>query len=382
MRIGIVTTYKGISRGENYGSLFQVFALQTVLRKMGHNPFMIRHRQLNMREYFHSNKTVFFRLLLSRTYHNLRDLFAARGGRDFKKERKFGDFIKKHISATAETYSDISIRANPPDAEAYIVGSDQIWHDVSNLSFLNFGPAKTKRIAYAVSAPWETRPKEWFAKGKAYVKKLNAVSVREKEGVNACAKLGVEAQWVLDPTLLLDKNEYLKLSEGGEQYQTENNYILYYLLNIKNAEEAHFSQLSALADSQGLEKRVVGVQGAETSDLSEQSGFTVPTPYQWLHLYSQAKTVVTNSFHGTLFAIIMEKPFLVHLQSGVYTPENCRYLSVLSRLGLEERLLTPSDFADPEKLKSKMDAGIDWKNVNALLQPLKENSLEFLKKHL
>lgn len=105
---------------------------------------------------------------------------------------------------------------NPPNAELYIVGSDQVWAQILNnrnnrAFFLDFGKSETKRLAYAPSFVVNEYPTAYREDLKQLLKRFNAVSVREYSRVDICKSVGIEATKVLDPTFLLERKDYLSL---------------------------------------------------------------------------------------------------------------------------------------------------------------------------
>ena len=108
------------------------------------------------------------------------------------------------------------IQQNPPQADCYITGSDQVWAQLlDNINnegfFLNFGSSQIKRISYAASFAMTSYPQELKKKLKEKLSIFSAISVRESSGVEICKELGYNVSWVLDPTFLLEQSDYLSL---------------------------------------------------------------------------------------------------------------------------------------------------------------------------
>ena len=187
------------------------------------------------------------------------------------------------------------------DIDAFVVGSDQVWRPkyAPNLGDVFLGFVKTsgvRRISYAASFGvdhWEFSPKQTkFCS--ALAKRFNAVSVREESGVKICKEnLGVDATWVLDPTLLLDKEDYAEICKD---VPVETKQILAaYVLNI---DDSILGLCKSIAKEKGLELKVFS---ADT-----KAKISVP---EWLAMFRDASYVVTDSFHGTAFSIIFGKEF-------------------------------------------------------------------------
>ena len=136
------------------------------------------------------------------------------------KERRFEEFRKSHIYQTQRIYGSLKeLRKDPPTADLYIAGSDQVWHPVllrrkdDRAYWLDFGSDRIRRIAYAASFGSDQCPLRLQAELTARLSRFDILSVREESGVAICQAVGKEAVHVLDPTLLLAKEEYLSLHE-------------------------------------------------------------------------------------------------------------------------------------------------------------------------
>lgn len=185
--------------------------------------------------------------------------------------------------------------------DAFVVGSDQVWRpkyapniDDAFLVFLKKDSAR--RVAYAASFGvdnWEYTPQQ-TEKCAAFAKKFNDISVREESGVDLCKEnFGVEAAWVLDPTLLLNKEDYFELCKDVPV--KKGNVLAVYMLD---ANDAVLSLCHKIAMERGLELNVVSADA--------RASLSVP---EWLAMFRDASYVVTDSFHGTVFSIIFGKEF-------------------------------------------------------------------------
>jgi hypothetical protein len=261
-----------------------------------------------------------------------------------------------------------------------VVGSDQVWRDVTRLNFLDFGPQHLRRVAYAVSAPWPALDAGWIQNAMQYTAQLDAVSVREIEGIEVCKKLGREdAVHVVDPVLLLEASHYLDIvRQDGEDCLFPAPFVLGYFVNVHKIEHIPWVPTVGFATARGADLRVVPLQGAELVIPDEY--IYAPSPSAWVNAFHKADCVVTNSYHGALFAIIMKKPFLVFLQGGANSQENCRFTSVLKPLGLDDRVLSPGTWRDvtPSALDNRMSRSIDWGKVGVALSGWRQLSAAFL----
>ncbi len=374
MKIGIITIDIFLRWVCNYGTLLQNFALQKFLQKHGHETFLIQTKPLvsSFRKFLSPIGRFFFR-----HKHFRKAQFLKKFNRE--RRRAFNKFFDEKINKTERFFHKIELRKNPPKADAYIVGSDQIWWDADTISFLQFGVPETRRIAYAPSAPWSSRSENWFENAKKFLPSFDAVSVREIDGISVLKNAGRnDAVHVCDPTLLLEKNDYLELiSPSLRNSAFPRKTILAYFLNIESLDEFPLEFIVSFAEKRNSDLKIVPLQGFELANIPEKFLFT-PSPEEWLNAYDKADFVFTNSFHGTLFAIIFRKPFAVVLQKGKTTSAgNCRFLSILEKLGLSNRILNV-DLENEFLAKEQILAEIDWISVEEKLRDFREKSAKFL----
>ncbi|MGB0744093.1 MAG: polysaccharide pyruvyl transferase family protein [Opitutales bacterium] len=290
--------------------------------------------------------------------------------------RRFQEFLQKHIPNTNREYDAAEMRQNPPFADAYIVGSDNVWASVNRCSFLDFAPLGRLRIAYAVSAPWNELSAYWHAKARKSIAGLHAVSVREVDGIKVCRELGrTDSVQVLDPTLLLEARDYRKISGMSKITQRSNaNNVLAYFLNIEQPEIFPEKLLRDYTSKVGGTLQVVPLQGTELC-VSEDL-ISTPDPTEWLEAIDRSRCVVTNSFHGMVFSIIFRKPFIIFPQIvDRRLSLSSRFSSLLTTLGIENRVFRGQS---AEELVTLMNQPIDWEAAYANLRIQREKSLEFL----
>lgn len=293
MRIGILTQPL---RG-NYGGVLQNWALQQALIRLGHEPVTIDVLPHPVFRYF----------VLS-TIKSLVLWFIPSRRRKFMKwnERRnplFEGFVNERIRKTpvARRYSMRIVREYGMDA--LVVGSDQTWRPMYNKGrllpdmFLLFASKfNGKEVAYAASFgvdKWEFTERLTRLCA-SLAKRFDAISVREVSGVGLCERyLGVDAVAVLDPTLLVEKAAYEKLCERIPS--SEEQFLAAYVLDTSEEVDAIIREES---ERHGLPvKRYSADQRAEL------------TVEEWIAIFRDAAFVVTDSFHGTVFSIIFEKPF-------------------------------------------------------------------------
>ncbi len=357
MRIGIVTQPLEM----NYGGILQNWALQQVLKSMGHDPITIDAYQRYTTPHYVVNWTRTFlkRLLGKNVYLPKRYKGALRG-------QLMGQFIEENINKTDVMWNYRNDTVRRYNLDAIVVGSDQVWRAEYNSGhlkdmYLHFASGRPiKKIAYAASFgvdQWDYT-QEQTAQCSSLAQEMNAISVREESGVALCREyLGVKAQCVLDPTLLLDAQGYETIID--QNWTADEPYLAVYCLDITPEKKAFFNNLAA---ERGLVVRYFS------------SGWNARlTVQQWLAMLRKATVVVTDSFHGTVFSILFHRDFFT-----LGNPErgNTRMAGLLEKLGLQHRLLTELN-ADTSRATD-----IDWMDVETRLEAQRNHSVSFLKSAL
>lgn len=363
MKIGILTQ----PLWRNYGGILQNYALQQVLIRLGHNPVTIHYCRQTIKLGLLEWVKYFVKIIIghpNRKYkaHKLGNIIKMRydGVAPFCKKYIIETRPMKGIDATQKEFQTIG---------AYIVGSDQVWRPQYNWCnqfyhmYLDFVQEKhnVKKIAYAASFGvdfWEYS-EEQTAKCKELIKQFDAVSVRETSGINLCRDyLGVETQQVLDPTLLLSADDYRSLI-ATKEYSCKGE-VCVYILDMTQEKRR---MIDAFCKKNNLQWYQIGAY-LENGD--------VPSIESWIAGIDQAQYVITDSFHGSVFSIIFNKPFI---SIGNKDRGMSRFDSLLSLFGLEDRLVSLDDCL--EKISTP-----DWAQVHSRLSQLQEESLNYLKKNL
>lgn len=367
MKIGILTQPLDI----NYGGLLQNYALQQVLSRLGHEVYTINR---NSRLRLHVRYTI--KQIVRGLLGLPRDILY---WEQLKIRKHCRAFVQKNITTTAlvKTPSKLHEIVHRYQFDGYLSGSDQVWRPCYSENiyndFLDFCQSEqgVKRIAYAASfgvSEWEFS-EEQTRECKRLVQLFDAVSVREDSGITLCRDyLGVDAIHVLDPTLLLDKADYIHLVEESQEPASSGE-LFCYILDESQAIETTIQALSAKLSLHLFEVR------APKTDYHHQRrvnirDYVVPSPTKWLRAFMDAKMVFTDSFHGCVFSIIFNKPFWV---IGNSERGNARFDSLLRLFGLEDRRITLSDV-------NRIDWGspIDWESVHARLAECRKVSMDFL----
>ncbi len=271
------------------------------------------------------------------------------------------------------------LNKTPVDDTRYVVGSDQVWRKLyvlryAPLSFFFLGsvPEEVRRrsISYAASFgsdEWEGTPEQTEECGKL-LRQFRAVSVREDSGIGLCREhFGVEAVQMPDPTLLLQVDEYEKLIATAPVHRNEAPYIATYILDPEPEKSA---SMQAIAAQQGMALQPLR-PSPDAPTRRDRQPLSIP---QWLSYMQHADYLLTDSFHGCVFAIIFNKPFVCY---GNIERGTTRFETLLKTYGLESRMV--SDFSQAAEVLAQP---IDWEKVNAVRASERERGIEFLKTNL
>lgn len=368
MKIGILT----LPLHTNYGGILQAYALMKVLSDMGHDVTLLDKERKNVGVSWKLPLLIIYRLIKKYVLkkHNVFILSEAKSKKEYPIISQYTQvFIERNISSRLLLPSLLSIKEE--DFDAIVVGSDQIWRpkyypEIEN-AFLAFTKGwNIKRIAYAPSFGtnnWEYTTTQTVKCGNL-LKDFHAVSVREKSAISLCtSNFTVTPVHVLDPTMLLNKEDYLKVSnyEGRR-----NRGVLTYILD-------------ETVDTTRLVKEVSNVYdwpifrtNSRTEDKSAPLNERIAPPVEeWINGFADADFVITDSFHACVFSILFNKPFLVF---GNKSRGLARFSSLLSIFDLENRLVLSYDKTVLEKTKGE----INWKKVNDILDFQRKKSLNFL----
>lgn len=369
MKIGIITYWKSTN---NYGEQLQNYALQQCLRDLGHEPFLIRYDY--EADTIYGTKPLPVRLLRACNPKRMYRYFKSRrNNRLYLKNcadhpRGFEEFREKHLSMSRVYSSVDELRNAPPEADMYITGSDQVWNTFegtlsemrNRLSafFLDFGKEELKRISYAASWGRNNVPEDEKTVISPLLEKFDAVSVREKTGVDVCRQIGRDdARQAFDPVFLHDAEMYRKLYRSDGFKAPEDKYLLFYYMN--NDGKYDRKAVFDYARSQGL--KVVYV----TDDWHEDFERSFPRVTEWIGLIDNAECVITNSFHCVVFSLIFQKKFGVIKRFGSYKGMNTRMDSLFETVGISPRYIDDSGF---EVLKRQPDRP-DIRSIKFIQRP-------------
>jgi coenzyme F420-reducing hydrogenase beta subunit len=288
--------------------------------------------------------------------------------------QRFEQFSRDHLRVSSHRFESLTelSRAELP-YDVILSGSDQIWNPTifpdKRFDPVFFGAfSQRRKIAYAPSFGVPRIPDGMEGQLKGYLAGFSHLSVREKQGQEILRAItGQEAPVVLDPTLLLTKEQWAAMVRRPEGYPT-GNYILCYCISKPGALAPYIRQLS---ETTGLP--VVQLCGVRQKVHPQARCVLDAGPAEFLALFQNAAYVCTNSFHGTVFSVQFQKTFFTAVSpSELAAPETSRTFSLLTRLGLADRIIGRGDSAE-------LDTEIDWASVEGRLHSQRQTSLDYLR---
>lgn len=382
MKVGIIT----IVKVNNYGAELQAYATLHKLTQMGHEAELINYCYYKNWNFKDSKLSapiipigakerlmywVKYRLINS-LVENLMPLLNQHV--KYRKNR-FEEFHRQNSHFSRLYDSMDSLYSDAPLYDVYLTGSDQVWNPAASSSiepyFLTFAPKNKRKISYASSFGVDKIDLVLHNKYKTWLQAYDSIAVREDSGIELVKSLSEKkAEWVLDPTLLLNKAEWLLVAKTYPN-MPKHYVLIYQLIESKT--------LIPLAIRIGKEKNIPIYQICKRAygNTHIDGIFNIPDagPAEFLSLIANADFLITNSFHGTAFAINFSTPFFNILSAK---KSNARMESLLGLVGLQERMIC----AETPIEDINIDAGVDFTSAHILLAKAKENSENYLKQAL
>lgn len=365
--IGIVTPYKI----NNYGTKLQAYAMQQLMRKyddaelLGFVPGSdYRINAVIGKLYLKTSRALKTRTVVEETVEMKR---RAKVIAEFDKNYYFGNKVKGNNALKVELQKYDSI----------VCGSDQLWapsNVIADYFTLTIIPDHINKFSYAASFGVNQVPVSLKSKYKRYLSRLNAISVREEQGKNIVKAVSdKDAQIVLDPTFMLEADEWESISQMSSICELEP-YIFCYFLGT-NLNHRKFAE--KLAKDTG-KKLVTFPHFKVWNEVDVNFGderIYEAGPAEFVKLIHYADYICTDSFHGTVFSIIFNRQVAVfeRFQKGTVESTNSRIYNLLKNLGMEDRLYT-----DETDVNRAIRTHIDYETVNEKLRRLKEKSFQFL----
>lgn len=362
--VGILTYHTGY----NYGASLQAFALSSIIKKMG-----IECEIIN----FETKRFVASREMFSRRPVRPKELIKTITRLPYfrvlrERERLFDTFTNTYLPISPLYRTEEDVISHSEDYECIVCGSDQIWNlsqkdaPAANLLFyLNF-PKRQRRVSYAASfGKWVHEASSMADTLIPLLNQFDYISVREKSGVELLRSFGISSHLSLDPTLLLDKEDYDGICR---ERLIEGPYILLFSWSCGN---------DVVRAARKIQKEI----GLELVSITPppRTMFTGIKrkldigPREFLSMIKYADFVVTDSFHGTAFSTIYEKSFVSVVSNKEADP---RMKSLLDQLGLEDH------FVDPDNISIKRFRETDYNSVKMRKKSIICDSLDYLKNSL
>lgn len=366
-KVGIITVHCL----PNWGSVLQAYALQKVIERLGFEVENIDYRfpnefhwekgkkwgmkpPLTLRNTLRSikNTAMYAMNLKARPLMHLLDLF-----------------IKNNMKLSKRYISYNKLHKNPPIYDIYVSGSDQIWNPNTMLGdysyMFDFAPADAKIISYASSFSCRNIPEYMKPQYKRLLSRYTSISVRENNGKLIIHELlGRDAKVVLDPSLLLDGNEWRQLSMDGRKCILPPKYILCYMLAYTFSADEPMNILLTRVQER-FKWPVIMLKTAPRNFKGEQ--FVLPKNYgigipEFLYLIQNASIVVSSSFHGTAFALNMGIPLVALAKKN----EDDRIASLVSNIGLANDILVMESEVESKRFSPFYDVTKEQDSLNVL----------------
>lgn len=368
--IGIITIHKI----NNYGSVLQAYALQKACEAMGYKAEIIDY---NFPNQAHSNNAYVVQV---DTQPNepcwIKMLYAL----DLIRQHKgISAFVGKYQHLSAKQYnSPGELKSDAPQYDVYITGSDQLWnprHCNGDPAFmLHFAPDNALKISYAASISANKLPEELHPLYKELLGRYAHIAVRENSGARVIKEItGKDATVVLDPTLLLNKEQWNTIAAPKRQFKKK--YILCYFLNYTFNAFPYVDELAQYVQKQTGYEIVRVARPPHHLGVPHTHYKVGASPEEFLALVRDAEMVLTTSFHGTAFAVNYGKPVFSVVQDR--NASDSRQVSLMHNLGLDDQILSVKD-AMPDKSHFCYDINAEQKR----LEVLRKSSMDYLQKAL
>lgn len=365
----------------NYGTKLQAFALQSFLILNNFQCEIIDYRfgkkQFNPKKILLSNRKQYKMIQRSRkamleNNPKMKQGYAVRN-------KQFKEFSDKYYHFSKPCYTLSDVHALAKQYKTVICGSDQIWlpsHIIEKYYTLLYLPPNVKKIAYAPSFGISRIPYFFRSDYKKMLMHFDTLTVRENEGATIVKELaGVNAEVVVDPTLLLSADNWVNML-GIAQPTLNEKYVMGYFIGNS---ESHRQVARAYADQIGA-KLVILPHIGEFVDADEKYADFTPYdigPAEFVNLIKNADAVFTDSFHGTVFSLIFHKEVYCfeRFKNSNKNSTNSRMHSLLKNVGIENRLITS------DKSIINIDK-IDYDSVQRKIDLMIKKSTELLKEAL
>ena len=360
-----------ITGGQNFGNRLQNFALQEELKKQGLTVDTVQNLTRAEDEYKIVTK---LKLSIKKIISTLYYIMPFSNNVEFNnwyRRKKFDKFTKRYISQYHTPISDIYVPENIDDEyDFFVAGSDQIWNPYylfkSHIEFMDFA-TKSKRISYAASFGVDKIPNNKISTYKKWLEEIPNISVREQRGAEIVEELiGKKASVVVDPTLLLNGDEWRKIAQKPK-WLNKREYILVYLLGVESEELNKKIKIISLRYN-------LPVIWLNNPKYKKEYG---TDPAEFIYLIDNCRLLCTDSFHGTIFSYNLKTPVAIFerkLMNGEVAM-NSRMNTIKKLFGIDNRVIENIDIDNEAEL---FDTQYNEEKVNDEI----EKSRKYLRKVL
>lgn len=374
-KIGIIT----INDYTNYGNRLQNYASQEVFKSLGCEVETIVNLPIKKNEQYQRSVATlikkackmppreFIKKVVTRVNNRL-NRKSNKESLDLK-IKAFKKFTKENIKETSFVISKDNIPENLANRYDYFVtGSDQVWNPIfrkgSSIDFLTFAP-KYKRVAYAPSFGISEIPGEFVENYRKLISEMAHLSVREQAGAKIIKKLtGRDAIVLVDPTLMLTKEKWLSVAKQATQKPQKKYLLTYFLGDLSNSSRKKINEIAVKNDLE-----IVNI-----ASMKDKFRYAAD-PGEFVDYINSADIIFTDSFHGAVFSILLERPFIIFDRKGNIPSMNSRIDTLLSKFKLESRKW--------ENINGSKDFfNIDFSHVPEILEYERNKALDYLRNAL
>ena len=379
MLINIIT----LSCAYNYGALLQTFGLYEFLSSLGHDVKIINYipkrydiessenSDLWLRNSYKYNSSYIRRMIFKLI------VFPS----IVKSSIPFREFLRRNIKLTREYKSAEELILDYPQGDLFITGSDQVWNSdflwkeekvkepIDSPYYLSFVHDSDAKIAYASSFGKSELSNEEKEYVKKYLKRYNAISVREESGKKILKNINIDSEIVADPTILCDKNSWRKIA--GKRTHSKK-YLLAFGIN---PDDRFLNLVKKIASHLNLPSLFLVTSNLFKAKHPLLDSVILPDVGEWLSLFRDSEFVITDSFHGTVFSTIYNKKF-ISIVSRDKSRFSGRITDYLSRIGLEDRCVNLK--CNYKEIENIIMQDIDYEIVNIQREKFRLQSEKWL----
>ncbi len=371
MKVGVLTFFYNTT---NYGGMLQAYALTKVLTDLGISVEQIRY-DINSASSMKKKIRRFARkcyCLITNPIGYIHDL-KIRGYIELKK-KAFFEFARENVPYSSEVYSDETIKESSNLYDGFVAGSDQIWSGSSKVYFLEFVQDNKIKVSYAASISRDNLSEKQKKIIGPYLTKFKGISVREEKAKELLMDIGIHSDVVLDPTLLIDPDEWGKISSNR---LIPEKYAFCYLLG-DNSEQR--KAVAEYAKKNAIKTVFIPFMNNHYSNSDQNFGdikIYSPSPKDFLSLIKYADCVFTDSYHASIFSCLFQKDFVVFNRTSIYGSMSSRFNDLLSMFNLSDHYMEKVSPITHAVIKN--DAQLSQIEV---FRKAKRNSIAFIKNHL